>query len=141
MDGITGESHPEAPARWWRKHFLKFGEKVAYEIVGHSRFYAALNNQDLSGLFRADKLSMALYPRWLYLLLGNLSGEIKEYMTHASTRKGKYIDIIKAGKSQIQWLIETQAHMALMGLHGDNYGPVARQMKADKERRIASENN
>ena len=132
MDGKRGEKHPEYAAYWWIDRRTEFGDKVACEILGHSRFYAGKNGEGLSRLFQADKLSMALYPKWLYLLLGNLSGEIKEYMAHASTKGGKYIDIIKAGKTQTQWLIETQAHMALMGLHGDNYGPVARQMKTDE---------
>jgi hypothetical protein len=76
-------------------------------------------------------LSTALYPRWLYLALANLSGEIHEYM--GLCRDGKYTDIIKVAKTQTQWLIETQAHMALMGLHGDHYPPVQRQMAASEK--------
>lgn len=130
MDGAEGEEHPERIAAWWRKHFGAFGERVAVEVLGHSRFHAGKNNLPLSRLFQPDKLSTALYPKWLYLLLGNLSGEIHEYMEHA--RNGKYLDLIKNGKSQIQWLIETQSHMALMGLHGENYQPVKKQMDEDR---------
>lgn len=129
MDGPEGEEHPEILARWWRRHFGAFGEKVAVEILGHSRFHAKKNNLPLSKLFRPDKLSTALYPHWLYLLLGNLSGEIHEYMGHCAD-DGKYAGSLvgEATQSQLHWLIEVQAHMALMGLHGDKYAPVAKQM-------------
>ena len=101
--------------------------------MGHSRFHAAKHDMRLSKLFRADKLAMALYPKWLYLLLGNLSGEIHEYIDHVKDgRNGKYSDIPKVAKTQFQWLLETQAHMALMGLHGENYAPVKRQMEKEK---------
>lgn len=133
MDGKEGEAHPERSARLWKRYFRSnFGYDLWAEIMGHSRFNAAKHDMRLSKLFQADKLSMALYPKWLYLLLGNLSGEIHEYMDHAKNgRNGKYSDIPKAAKTQVQWLIETQAHMALMGFHGENYAPVARQMKGE----------
>jgi len=136
MDGPEGEEHPEKIAAWWRKYFGEFGEKVAIEVLGHSRFHAGKNGLPLSRLFQPDKLSAALYPRWLYLLLGNLSGEIHEYMGHA--QNGKYLDLIKNGKSQIQWLIETQSHMALMGIHGGDYAPVKKQMDDDRKKAKAA---
>lgn len=127
MDGPEGEAHPERIAAWWRDRFGSFGMQVAVEILGHSRFHAKKHNLPLSLLFQPDKLSMALYPRWLYLLLSNMSGEIHEYMGLCCV--GKYTDIVKSAKTQTQWLIETQAHMALMGLHGDEYAPVRKQME------------
>ncbi len=130
MDGPEGERHPEITSAWWRRHFGQFGEKVAIEILGHSRYHAGKNNLPLSKLFQPDKLSTALYPQWLYLVLGNLSGEIHEYM--GLCRDGKYTDTLKAANTPRQWLIETQAHMALMGLYGDEYGIVAKQMKKDR---------
>ena len=131
MDGEEGELHPERSANIWVKVFgySDFRFDVCMEIMGHSRFNAARNHISLSSLFRADKMSMALTPRWLYLLLGNLTGEIHEYMEHGALKGGKYDDIPKAARGQLQWLIETQAHMALMGLHGENYAPVAKQLK------------
>lgn len=129
MDGEEGEEHPERVAAWWRKHFGEFGEKVAVEVLGHSRFHAGKNNLPLSKLFQPDKLASAIYPKWLYLLLANLSGEIHEYMGHA--KDGKYLDLVKSNKTQLQWLIETQSHMALMGLHGEDYKPVKEQMEKD----------
>lgn len=134
IDGGNGEMHPVYAAKWWYRNFgYKFGRKVGLEILGHSRFYAGKNGMPLSRLFQADKLSMALYPKWLYLLLGNLSGEIKEYMSHTRICDDKYIDMLRGDKcrGQMQWLLEAQAHMTLMGLHGSDYGPVAKQMRVD----------
>lgn len=127
MDGPEGERHPEIVASWWRRHFGEFGERVAREVLGHSRFHAKANGLPLSRLFYPDKMATALYPRWLYLLLANLSGEIHEYMAlcHGD---GKYADDQKAALSQTHWLIATQAHCALMGLHGDRHHAVAKQM-------------
>ena len=112
MDGAEGESHPEATARIWQRHFGKFGERVADEILGHSGYYVRYNGAVLSKLYRADKLAGALYPMWLYLLLGNLSGEIREYMSCP-----KYDN--SGVRGQIQWLISTQAYMARVGLYGE----------------------
>lgn len=114
IDGPEGENHPVIMAEWWEKHFGTFGMKVANEILGHSRFHAQKNNLPLSRLFRPDKLSSALYPKWLYLLLGNLSGEIREYMEHCND--GKYQDVMSEPTTQRQWLLEMQARMTLMGL-------------------------
>ncbi|MCF6174851.1 MAG: hypothetical protein L3J71_03685 [Victivallaceae bacterium] len=127
MDGAEGSSHPARSAAFWRGKFGDFGNEVADIIIGHSRFHAAANRLPLSKLFQPDKLSTALYPRWLYLLLGNLSGEIKEYMHHYS--KGLYTGVTAEGQSQTQWLIEIQGHLALMGLKGEDYHLVADQMQ------------
>ena len=127
MDGEEGEKHPQIAANWWLKKGTYIGDFVAKEILGHSRFYAAHEGIGLSNLFRADKLSYALYPRWLYLLLGNLSGEIHEYMRQA--RNGKYRKHSRNGTSQVSWLVEMQAHIALMGLYGGDYKVVKDQME------------
>lgn len=129
MDGPEGECHPARAARMF-SNYTDFGHLVRCEIWGHSRFWAGAEGVRLSKLFQADKLSAALYPRWLYLLLANLSGEVHEYMVHAES--GKYLDLIRSGKTQMQWLIETQSHMALMGLHGGDYEPVKKQMAEDR---------
>lgn len=131
MDGREGEDHPGSVVVFLCSKMKPspFKAMMFDEILGHSRFAAASYGVPLSPLFRADKMASALYPRWLYLLLGNLTGEIKEYMRHGCIKgEGKYSDVPKAAKTQTQWLIETQAHMALMGLHGENYGPVAEQL-------------
>ncbi len=117
IDGPEGECHPETAAAWWRGRFRSFGDRVADVILGHSRFHAMNNRLYLSRLYRPDKLAIALYPRLLYLLLGNLSGEIKEYMELSNN--GKYDEQNQSAKTQYQWLIVLQAHMALVGIEED----------------------
>ena len=129
MDGEEGERHPEVAARWWDPSLLNdasFKSKVAHEILGHSRFYAAKQGTGLSKLFRADKLASALYPKWLYLLLSNLSGEIHEYIAHS--KHGNH-SVKVEHFTQKRWIIEVQAHMALMGLEGGQHKEVAKLMK------------
>lgn len=122
MDGDEGERHPEVASAWWRGKFGEFGNKVADEIIGHSRSHAEKAGIEVSRLFRPDKLATALYPKVLYLLLANLSGEIKEYMGLCENG-GKYDNLNKATGNQWEWLIDTQAHMGLIGLHGKRYLP------------------
>ena len=139
MDGKEGETHPEVAAAWWRKNFgeksrfwwtgdTSFGERVAIEILGHSRFHAKANNLPLSKLFAPDKLSTALYPKWLYLLLGNLSGEIHEYRIRAAVRYSDHGQ--KGHDSQLKWLIEVQSHCALMAIQGMDNNGLKQQMEA-----------
>jgi hypothetical protein len=138
MDDERGEEHPEIIATWWRQR----GQwDVAVEIIGHSRFHAAKYGWDLSPLFRADKLAVALYPGWLYLLLGNMSGEIKEYMEIAKNKEGKYIDLFVNTTTQAQWLLEVKAHMIMMGLKGGDYEPVKKQMKEGVQHEIGTGNS
>jgi len=120
MDGKEGEMHPEKAAQWWLSFSGKkaFTQAVSNEIIGHSRFFVAKKGVKLSKLFRADKLAIALYPVWLYKLLGNLSGEIHEYIDNS--KKGQHSVHIKNG-SQTKWIIEVQARMALMGLLGEKH--------------------
>lgn len=138
MDGYEGEQHPEIITSWWRRVFrcwwnsnLDFSVNVSKEILGHSRFYAGVNGLPLSKLFRADKLSVILYPTWLYLLLGTLSGEIFEYMQQ-TLNKGRHNILKKKGKGKVQWYYETASHCALMAFHAEDYPPVKKQMREDR---------
>ena len=134
MDGEEGEEHPDKSARLW--DFLSLSElriKIKFEIAGHSRFNASRHGISLSKLFRADKLAMALYPIWLYLLLGNLTGEIHEYMNCARDKSGKYSGVPRNTKTQMEWFLEARSHMTFMGLHGEDYAPVAKQMKTRRK--------
>lgn len=138
MDGPEGEEHPERAASWWRRWFGSFGNEVATIVLGHSRFHAAKNGLPLSRLFRPDKLATGLYPRWLYLILANLSGEIHEYIGNCTD--GKYTDVHRVeNPTQIQWLIETQAHMSLMGLKGEDYHIVKEQMRLSVREPVGKE--
>ena len=85
MDGPEGEEHVEAGARFMH---MVFGPKWYWFTLLHSRFYAAKCGMPFSRLCVADKLATAITPRWLYLVLVNLTGEIDEYMGRAG--KGKY---------------------------------------------------
>lgn len=133
MDDDKGENHPQVMVLWWWRQCggtSIFCWNIAAEIAGHSRFHVARHSGcKLSKLFRADKLAVALYPRWIYLLLGSMSGEIHEYMEIANDREGKYIDLAANNLSKTQWLLKVQAHMIMMGLEGEEYEPVKKQLE------------
>jgi len=119
MDGREGERHPERAAAWWRGRFGKFGDKVAVEIIGHSRYHANANGLPLSQLCWADKLAVALYPAWLAMALYRLSGELAEYRT--GSRNGRYSN--NPGDTPCQWLLEMRAECVLLALqHGRRDG-------------------
>jgi len=67
----------------------------------HSRFIAKRDKQKPSRLCVADKLSIVLTPRWLYLPMVNWTGEIREYMKLAGA--GKYETMNIPTSSQIEW--------------------------------------
>ena len=126
MDGPEGENHPEVAALYWFKKQTLLGSSVGDEILGHSRFYAAKYHLKLTKLFQADKLATSLYPMWLYLLLARLSGEIHEYIQHSTD--GKYAAMKFTRRSQKLWFIDVRARMALMGVLGENYASVKKQI-------------
>jgi hypothetical protein len=66
----------------------------------HSRFYATSAGEHYSRLCVADKLAITLYPRWMYLLLANASGEIQEYM---NPNVEKYRSFLAGVRSQREW--------------------------------------
>lgn len=74
----------------------------------HSRYYAKKNGANLSRLCYADKLSFALTPRWIYLPMVNLTGEIKEYLAKASS--SNEVDFSKS-KGQIEWHKELSRYL------------------------------
>jgi len=93
IDGPEGREHPKLGARLaW--HYLDTydGRNVTVATIPrayhdltlyHSREYAKLHNEDPSLLCWADKYSVLCEPRWFYLLRARLSGEIKEFKSHA----------------------------------------------------------
>ncbi len=111
MDGEAGTQHPARMVAWWRKHGR---EDVAREIEGHSRHYARLARVELSKLYAADKLSIALIPSWLYLLLARLSGELDEYMGRCG--EGERYDAIQRQLSPRLWLLSVQAKCTEMAI-------------------------
>ncbi|MCK9429977.1 MAG: hypothetical protein M0R17_08225 [Candidatus Omnitrophica bacterium] len=109
MDGKEGETHVELGARIMSRLFDDKGiiiSKEKYQTTRyykslntfnywynfnlyHSRFYAKNNNQPISKLCVADKYAFCIPPKWLYMLLVNMSGEIYEYMDISRQRSGK----------------------------------------------------
>jgi hypothetical protein len=79
IDGPEGELHPLVAARWVYQHLDGLGKyQYGHLCAFHSRTIAKKYNIEPSLLCAADKLGSALTPVWLMVLLGNLSGEIKE---------------------------------------------------------------
>ena len=101
MDGPEGETHPVLGARIMR---ALFGERWYWFTLLHSRYYARRHGRPFSRLCVADKLAFAITPRWLYLLQGNLTGEIGEYMHGFGARTPA------GGRTQRQWLADVQRY-------------------------------
>jgi len=104
MDGPEGEQHPYLGAQivsalfdgWDPEkppHYKPWYNFCLY----HSRFLAKQHLQNTSTLCVADKYSFCITPRWLYLFLVNLTGEIHEYMklARASFELNCYSDDVK----------------------------------------------
>jgi hypothetical protein len=76
MDGAEGSEHPRLGGKIAER---LFGAEAGNMVLYHSRCYATRHGAAPSQLCAPDKLSMTVYPTWLYLALGRLSGEISEY--------------------------------------------------------------
>ena len=83
MDGEEGEQHPKWGARLMGK---LFGAPWEEFTLFHSRYFAKSAGQQPSKLCCADKMAIALTPSWLYLPMVRATGEIREYMAHATYR-------------------------------------------------------
>lgn len=68
----------------------------------HSRFYAKNNNARYSALCVADKYAFCMYPKWLYMFLASLSGEIYEYMKLTGEGQ-KYSNSLISGINKDMW--------------------------------------
>jgi hypothetical protein len=91
----TGSDRKPAPC-FWGASFRAECHRWYFFAFYHSRFLAKRCGYDPSLLCAADKLAIALEPRWLYLPRVIATGEIREYMKLAQSRKlageplGKY---------------------------------------------------
>jgi hypothetical protein len=94
MDGPEGEAHTEWTAnRAWRHFVPKTGMvtvadyekgRIYYEMcMYHSRFQAKKFGHQVSPLCLPDKVGVAMMPTWLWVMLGKLSGEVREYMSQS----------------------------------------------------------
>ena len=105
MDGPEGETHPEFGARIMKV----FGQYWADFCRYHSRFNSKRDGVKYSRLCVADKLAVALEPRWLYLPRVRWTGEIHEYMKLAGKRKyegellNKYESMALSIESHEKW--------------------------------------
>ncbi len=82
MDGPDGKWHPTLGAEVMGRLFDRaFHPDWEWFTCCHSRWYANRFGRRVSRLCVADKLALELVPRWLYLTLATLTGEIHEYMS------------------------------------------------------------
>jgi len=102
MDGPEGERHVVFAAEWMGS---RFGAEWGDFCRLHSRFWAKKAGRQFSRLCVADKQAIVLTPVWLYLLLGNLSGEIHEYMD------GKGARTPAQGRSQVAWFLAVRRYV------------------------------
>ena len=110
MDGKQGEQHPIRGAQLLA-HRFRGGATWLYFMACHSRFLAKQLGHRPSALCMADKLSMALYPTWLYLLLANATGEIREYMRDAQKNLAKNGAMADAVTSQREWFERVKTYV------------------------------
>ena len=131
MDGPEGETHPLLGARimhWFDSSWTVYEPENDFHMVPagvcretywrdlalcHSRYYAKRLNKPFSRVCVADKLAFILTPRWLYLPMVKLTGEVYEYLEkarNADTQAGHF----KAGdysEDMIGWHEELCRYM------------------------------
>lgn len=99
----------------------------------HSRFLAKKYGVGYTRLCVADKLAIVLTPRWLYLPMVNLTGEIKEYMGMSKQNGNtKYSFMSIDHKSQVRWHENMCLYLSLWviehrELKDDSWTPAARE--------------
>ncbi len=101
IDGASGETHPEWAARVMGR---LFGSNWDSFCRYHSRFLAKRDSKPYSRLCVADKLAIALQPRWWFLLATWMSGELSEYMI------GKGARTPAGDKTPFQWYRDVQRY-------------------------------
>lgn len=106
MDGEDGKLHPILGAKIVERFY---GPKWGLFCKYHSRSLARLDNVNPSELCAPDKLAILFYPKWLYLLLARMSGELYEYMRNGDTEAGREVGIDSATPET--WLDSTRAYM------------------------------
>lgn len=127
MDGAEGERHPLLGG-----HIVEtiIGKRYGEITMFHSRAYAKIMNSPVSILCIPDKLSILLYPKWLYLFLGSISGEIIEYKSRMGME----------AMNNNQWLIEVRSMAYLWSYENcpDAYKEQVYYMFCDKDVKYAS---
>jgi hypothetical protein len=84
MEGPEGQKHVVLGGRimGWL-----FGPEWQDFTLRHSRHWAESVGKRYSKLCVADKLAFVMTPAWLYIPMGRLSGELREYMRVSSERQ------------------------------------------------------
>lgn len=101
MDGEEGESHPALGGRIMTRFF---GPEWGDFTLCHSRHYARLKGRNFSQLCVADKLASLLYPKWMYIILARLTGEMVEYRKGSGDRQTKAWSVMVADvESDMDW--------------------------------------
>jgi hypothetical protein len=111
MDGPEGEQHPLWAARLFGR---LFGVEWERFVACHSRYVAKQQGHRFSALCVADKLATPMTPRWLYLPLVRLTGEIREYMSKSAHRNetgGKYAGHGISLDNIYRWHADMSAYM------------------------------
>jgi hypothetical protein len=109
LDGVEGESHPALGGRIMAR---LFGPEWGEFTLCHSRHYASLRGRNFSQLCVADKLASLLYPRWLYLTLARLTGEMAEYRRGCGDRQSAVWSVMVADvESDTDWWNRFQTFM------------------------------
>lgn len=100
---------------WSAEHLVSVDRDTRWHDFSllHSRYYAKRLGKPFSRLCLADKLSFALTPRWLYLPMVNLTGEIHEYLGRAKTAdtKAGHFKAADYSARQKEWHVELCRYM------------------------------
>lgn len=118
MDGPEGETHPVLGATLMHllfdEHYWVNSGPWYDFCLYHSRYYARMKGKPISRLCVADKLSFALTPKWLYLPMVWLTGELREYMNDPKYADGRETDTPGEWYDRVaRWVIpwaKEQAH-------------------------------
>lgn len=131
MDDAEGELHP-----YWGAFLMGFlfGKTWFDFTLYHSRFLAKRNGEQYSKLCVADKYSFMLTPKWIYLPMVKLTGEVYEYLRHAN--EGKYLSEARATGTMDQWHASVCEYMLRWvqehkDIKTDTWTPVERKEVSD----------
>jgi hypothetical protein len=114
MEG-DGQMHPVTGANIASR---LLGEDWELLVLYHSRNFAQHCGATPSALCWPDKLHITIYPDWLYLLLGHLSGEIAEYKAMTIAQGG-----VPADATDAEWHRWAKQYIARVVQEQDCYYP------------------
>ena len=113
MDGDDGSIHPI----WAARKVLRRGWDLYYcaLCLYHSRHLAKRYDKPVSKLYYADKLSFCYTPWWVYIPLGLLTGEIREYREQTDK-----VELTHPDWSWRAWYEAVSPAMRKLSEHPDN---------------------